>query len=63
MDLPGSNNTAEELKKKIEVCIDGGFMTLGLALGSATGLFDVMCGLDTWATSEEIAEASKCKER
>ena len=54
---------SEAFKKKINDSILASCVTAGLALGSELGLFKVMSQFDTWATSQDIAEASKCKER
>ena len=49
--------------KRMNDTILSGCVNVGLALGSELGLFKVMSQLDTWATSQDIAEASKCKEK
>ena len=55
--------TASDFYQHVGNMLTGSFVTLGMALGSRLGLFDLMTKFDTPKTSLEIAEAAGFKER
>jgi len=64
MEEPVMNEETEaEFAQRMNVAINEGFMTLGLAIGSKLGLFDLLISFDKPKTSQEIADAGGFKER
>ncbi|XP_066289220.1 S-adenosylmethionine-dependent methyltransferase Rv2258c-like [Branchiostoma lanceolatum] len=60
----GQNDETKEIfAKKISETITSGFVTLSLAIGRRTGLFDVLARQQEPRTSHEIAAAAGLKER
>ncbi|XP_077994609.1 S-adenosylmethionine-dependent methyltransferase Rv2258c-like [Glandiceps talaboti] len=55
--------TNEEFKSRIHGVLSSGFLSIGLAIGSAAGLFQTMSRLGEPKTSSEIAREANKKER
>ena len=53
----------EEFENRISETLNAGFTSLGVALGSKLGLFDLMGSFNEPMTCQEIADAGRFKER
>ena len=58
-----TDENAHDFQQRIGKQLAGGFISLGMALGSRLGLFDLMAKFDMPKTSLEIADAAGYKER
>ena len=55
--------TADSFSESILQHLNSGFLSVGIAFGSSTGLFRVMAKMSEASTSQEIADAAGLKER
>ena len=62
-DSTSPGETSESFQQQVFGMVSDGFATLGIAIGSQLGLFDVMVGFTEPKTSQEIADAAGYKER
>ena len=64
MEHVGSDTeSTEDFDKRMGETLNAGFTSLGVALGSKLGLFDLMGSFDEPMTCQEIADAGRFKER
>ncbi|XP_077994921.1 S-adenosylmethionine-dependent methyltransferase Rv2258c-like [Glandiceps talaboti] len=58
-----TGETSESFGKRMGEIVSNGFTSVGIAVGSATGLFNTMATFKVPKTSQEIADAAGLKER
>ena len=59
----GKGEDLDEMFEAIAMKVADGYLGLGISVGKKLGLFNVMVGLDTYKTSQEIADEGGWKER
>ncbi|XP_070582195.1 S-adenosylmethionine-dependent methyltransferase Rv2258c-like [Ptychodera flava] len=60
---PDKAETSESFMNRMAECFNSGFVMIGVAIGSSTGLFETMAAIDEPKTSQEIADIAGLKER